>query len=259
MDAKENIFCYFVGTAGAGKSTATDAYARYLKLRGLDPIIVNLDPGAESLPYEPDVDIRDWIKLSEVMTEHDLGPNGAQVAAADMLALNLEEVKSTIDDFRADNVLIDTPGQIELFVFREAGRHVVRGMNPDRSFVAYMMDPMLARTPSGFTSLLMLGATTTFRLGIPMASLLAKGDLLSFQDIDEIGTWAQNEDALYDAVTQDEPNMEQAMSAELVRGLGTLGGYPGVLPVSAKSGEGWEDLYNTIQAAYGASEDLLSD
>lgn len=259
MDAKENLFCYFVGTAGAGKSTATAAFASYLKLRGLDPIIVNLDPGAESLPYEPDVDIRDWIKLSEVMAEHELGPNGAQVAAADMLALNLEEIKATIDEFRADFVLVDTPGQIELFVFREAGRHVVNGLNPDRSFIAYLMDPLLARTPSGFTSLLQLGATTAFRLGVPMASLLAKGDLLSFEDIDEISMWAQNEDELYAAIIRDRPDMQQQMSAEIVRGLGSLGGFPGVMPVSAVSGEGMEDLYNTIQATYGGGEDMLSD
>jgi ribosomal protein S18 acetylase RimI-like enzyme len=38
-----------------------------MNLRELDAITVNLDPGAENLPYEPDVDIRDWISLEEVI------------------------------------------------------------------------------------------------------------------------------------------------------------------------------------------------
>jgi Conserved hypothetical ATP binding protein. len=42
--------------------------------QGLDSAIVNLDPGAEFLPYEPDFDIREILSLSEVMSEYSLGP-----------------------------------------------------------------------------------------------------------------------------------------------------------------------------------------
>ena len=56
---KEEIFVYFIGTAGSGKSTLTYNFKQWMYLRGLDVITVNLDPGAENLPYEPDVDIRD--------------------------------------------------------------------------------------------------------------------------------------------------------------------------------------------------------
>ncbi|MCK4332233.1 MAG: ATP/GTP-binding protein, partial [Thermoplasmatales archaeon] len=50
---KEEIFVYFIGTAGSGKSTLTSNFQKWFKMRGLDAIIVNLDPGAENLPYEP--------------------------------------------------------------------------------------------------------------------------------------------------------------------------------------------------------------
>src|SRR5688500_4881086 len=145
-----------VATAGAGKSTLVSAYDRWAKQHGISTIIVNLDPGAEKLPYTPDVDIRDWVKISEIMEENGLGPNGAQVAAADMIALNLGEVQEEIAMFRADQVLIDTPGQIELFVFRASGKHIVESLNPGRSVVCYLMDPFLARTAQGFASQLML-------------------------------------------------------------------------------------------------------
>ena len=66
---KQEIFVYFIGTAGSGKSTLTHNFKQWMTLRGLDAIAVNLDPGAENLPYEPDVDIRDWISLKEVMDQ----------------------------------------------------------------------------------------------------------------------------------------------------------------------------------------------
>ena len=47
-----------------------------------DAIAVNLDPGAERVHYD-EFDVRDLISLTEVMTEYDLGPNGAQILAAD--------------------------------------------------------------------------------------------------------------------------------------------------------------------------------
>ncbi|MCA1818930.1 MAG: ATP/GTP-binding protein, partial [Halobacteriales archaeon] len=64
---------YFAGTAGAGKSTLVAAYDRWAKQHGISTVVVNLDPGAEKLPYTPDVDIRDWVKIKEIMEEHGLG------------------------------------------------------------------------------------------------------------------------------------------------------------------------------------------
>ena len=113
---------YFVGTAGAGKSTLVAAYDRWCKQHGISTLLVNLDPGAEALPYEPEVDIREKLNLQDIMEEHGLGPNGAQVAAADLIALDLTDLQEEINSYRADQVLIDTPGQVELFVFRQAGK-----------------------------------------------------------------------------------------------------------------------------------------
>ncbi|MBN1676983.1 MAG: ATP/GTP-binding protein, partial [Candidatus Thermoplasmatota archaeon] len=52
---------YFIGTAGSGKSTLTHAFQVWLQTQGYDSITINLDPGAESLLYTPDIDVRDWI------------------------------------------------------------------------------------------------------------------------------------------------------------------------------------------------------
>lgn len=38
--------------------------------------IINLDPAADNLPYNCDVDIRDLITLDDVVEELNYGPNG---------------------------------------------------------------------------------------------------------------------------------------------------------------------------------------
>lgn len=250
---------YFVGTAGAGKSTLVAAYDRWAKQHGIRTVLVNLDPGAEKLPYTPDVDIREWIKISDIMEEHGLGPNGAQVAAADMIALNLDEVKEEIDGFRADQVLVDTPGQIELFVFRQSGKHIVESLNPGRSLIAYLMDPFLARTAAGFTSQLMLGSTTLFRFNEPMVFLLSKSDRIDPESLETIRGWAADPTSLESDVLAEEPTMSTEFAAQVTRMLDTLKLDNVLLPVSGTAGEGLDDLYTLLQGAIGQSEEATPE
>ncbi|MCD6108064.1 MAG: ATP/GTP-binding protein, partial [Thermoplasmata archaeon] len=188
--SKENIFVYLIGTAGSGKSTLAATFQEWFNRRGLDCIIVNLDPGAESLPYSADVDVRDWISLKEIMKEYGLGPNGAQIACADMLALNTGDIKTSIEGFKTDYVLLDTPGQLELFVFREAGKYMVDHLNRKRSVLVYLLDPLLAKEPSGFISQLLLSVSTHFRLGVPQINVLSKADLLTREQVERIEKWS---------------------------------------------------------------------
>jgi len=250
---------YFAGTAGAGKSTLVAAYDRWAKQHGISTVLVNLDPGAEQLPYTPDVDIREWVKISELMEEHGLGPNGAQVAAADMIALNLGEIQEEIATFRADQVLVDTPGQIELFVFRASGKHIVESLNPGRSVVAYLMDPFLARTAQGFASQLLLGATTLFRFQEPMMFLLSKSDRVDPESLETIRGWAADPDSLESSVLSESPTMSREFAAQVTRLLGTLALENTLLPVSGTLGTGLDDLYTLAQGAVGQSEDVTPE
>src|SRR5688572_8175574 len=218
----QEVNIYFVGTAGAGKSTLVSAYDRWAKQHGISTILVNLDPGAEKLPYTPDVDIRDWVKISEIMEEHGLGPNGAQIAAADMIALNLDEVQAEIASFRADQVLVDTPGQLELFVFRQSGKHIISTLNPSRSVVAYLLDPFLARTPTGFAAQMMLGATTAFRFQEPMIFLLSKSDRVDEKSLEMIRDWAADPATLEGDILVEEPSMASEFAAQVTRLLSAL-------------------------------------
>jgi len=256
---KEEIFVYFIGTAGSGKSTLVANFRKWFHQQGLDSTIVNLDPGAENLPYEPDVDIRDWISLKEVMETNELGPNGAQIACADMIALNTADVKKSIDSFKSDYFLIDTPGQLELFVFRESGKYTVEFLNPERSVVCYLLDPILARTASGFASQLLLSITTNFRMNHPQINVLSKSDLLSEKDLEVIRKWSDNTEEIYGAITTEEASVYREMSEAISRLIQEFGGHTHLIPTSKNKLFGIEDLYTNIQFMFEGGEDLKKD
>jgi GTPase SAR1 family protein len=247
---------YFVGTAGSGKSTLTNAFQLWLNNQGFDAMTVNLDPGADTLMYAPDVDVRDWIKLSEVMAEHGLGPNGAQIAAADMIALNIREISQVVAGFDTDYVLIDTPGQIELFTFRQSSRVVMEELSGDNAMLAFLFDPALARTANGYVSSLMLAATVHFRVPVPMISVLTKADTLSDEDMERILLWSKDYYALFSALLDESIDAQTQMSVEFLQALDSVGAGRPVLPVSSDSGEGMEDIYATAQLIFEGGEDL---
>jgi len=259
MSGEEPISLYFIGTAGSGKSTLVANFKQWMSLRSLDAITVNLDPGAEHLPYDPDVDIRDWISLEEVMETHGLGPNGAQVVCADMIALNTGEVEESIRTFKPDYILIDTPGQLELFVFREAGKYTIEFLSPCNAAVCYLLDPLLARTASGFVSQLLLSLTTHFRLNQPQVNVLSKADVLSPKELKLIQTWSDDPNELETALMTEKASVYREMSEGILQLLKDVGGYTELVSSSKTNLKGIEDIYTRIQMQFHGGEDLTKD
>lgn len=247
---------YFVGTAGCGKSTLTNAFQLWLNNQGYDAITVNLDPGADSLLYAPDVDVRDWVKLNEIMAEYGLGPNGAQIAAADMMALNVKEISQVIAGFDTDYVLMDTPGQIELFTFRQSSKVIIEELSDDRAMLAFLFDPAVAKTANGYVSSLMLAATVHFRFSAPMMSLLAKVDSLSELERERIALWSRDFYALFSSLLDESSEAQTQASVEFLQGLETVGAGTPVIPVSSDTGEGIEDIYSAVQMVFEGGEDV---
>lgn len=250
------VAIYFTGTAGAGKTNLTRAFRLWMDSAGYNAVTVNLDPGMEAPAYDPDVDIRDWVKLKDVMEEHELGPNGAQVAASDLIALKVYEVREVLEKLSADYILVDTPGQVELFAFRESSKAIVEALTGERSLIAFLFDPALAKHPGGFVSLLMLASTVQFRFALPTIHLLAKSDLLSKEQLEQVVSWSEEPYTLYDAVTGGTMTPDATLSGELFRALEAMGPVGSILPTSAEKGTGLEDVYASAQRVFAGGEDL---
>lgn len=250
---------YFVGTAGSGKSTMVYAFQLWMNSQGLDCVTVNLDPGAESLAYAPDVDVKDWVDLDTVMEEQELGPNGAQVAAADMLALNAKEISDVLETFETSYFLIDTPGQIELFTFRSSGPAIIDAFGREDSAVVYLNDPNLVRTPSGFISSVLLSAIVQFRHALPFLNVLSKSDMLSEAELEQVVKWSLDPIALYEALVADAATPKTLLDLEFMKGMESIGVYRRLHPVSSELMFGFEDVYNQVQQTFEGGEDLSKD
>ncbi len=253
---QDAVHIYFVGTAGAGKTTLQTTYGNWLIRLGADPVFINLDPGVLDVPYVPHIDIREWIVLDDLMKESGLGPNGAQIAAADLLAVEIHKVAELLEDFRTTHFLLDTPGQIELFAFRTSSKVVVEALGQERALLAFIFDPMLSRTASGFISLLMLATTVQLRFGLPVINILGKSDLLEEFDKERIVLWSQDAEVLYSALLDEGVNMLSAFSGELFKALETIQSFPSLIPCSSETKEGLEELHNSIQMFFAGGEDL---
>lgn len=248
---------YMVGPAGSGKSTLTGALAQWMTLNAMDTVLVNLDPGALDLPYQPDIDIRERLNLNQVMKEYGLGPNGAQVVCADLLALQLDWLLDELKDLETQYVLVDTPGQMELFLFRESARTIVNHLSPN-SMLALLFDPLLSRSANGFITQLMLASTVSVRFPLPQLSVLSKADLLEPDQTARLGSWSTDLDSLYLDASEADGAFDGTLALEMLKVMQMFSFASPLHPVSVQEHEvqGLEDLYVAVQDALGHSEDL---
>lgn len=246
---------FVTGPAGTGKSTFCGAYKDWLVQNDYDAIIVNLDPGAEYLPYEPDIDIREFISLSEVMSAYSLGPNGAQVVAADLLLDNVDKIKSKLELYDDYYVIFDTPGQIELFTFRPGSPLLVKSLAGEKAMIAFIADSMVSQTPSGFISEKMLFGSVYSRFFVPMMFVLNKIDLIGEDRVKEITAWEENPDLLYDSFRDENTDSVKDYFLNVITALKDSDIINKIIPVSSKDSFGFEDIYTGMYDFFQGGED----
>ena len=264
QDSTSPPVVFVVGTAGAGKSSLVTAFQRWARFLEVDVMAINLDPGAERVHYDPEFDVRDLVSLSDVMSEYDLRPNGAQILAADLVASQAEDVFEEIEGLSGDMLIVDTPGQVELFAFREASSHLVEVLGQGRACLVFLFDPMLSRTPSGFVSQMLLSSIVHFRLGLPTANFLSKTDLLEPDELEKILDWGDNLDilevALYEESEQQSNDAKSgSQRAELAIGQLRMKQnaaiQPGLIPLSSEVEDGLADVLTFAQSIFGGMAD----
>lgn len=246
---------FVTGTAGSGKSYLTNALKEWYVGRGEDAIAVNLDPGVVTLPYEPDVDVRETIDLNGIMEEYSLGPNGALILAADMVATQLGEIQESIDSYKPEYVIVDTPGQTELFAFRESGEYIVKEMRSDSKVLLFLLDPLLANTPVNFLSLALLSASVGLRMNVPKITVLTKRDMAK-DAVKRIMEWSKEAKVFEDALAGTKDSEQYSLYSELFRSLRRLSFGADLYPVSSVTQEGIVALVGEITRLGRGGEEL---
>jgi len=244
----QNMFVIFIiGTAGSGKSTLTAAFGDSLKMSKQDVVFVNLDPGVSTLPYSPEIDVRDYIDIGALMEKYRLGPNGALVMAADLVADEVEKMSKEIEELQSDIVLVDTSGQMELFAFRASGPYIANELTKESKAIVYLYDAVFCVNPLNYVSNLFLSSAVYNRFMLPQMHLLSKCDLLPKEEVDRIVDWSASQDSLEAAIDEKLEGTKRLLSRNIVKAICRLGLKFPLIPVSAKTNDGMINFNTALE------------
>jgi GPN-loop GTPase len=171
-----------LGPAGSGKSTFCTAIKEFLKSTEKEVCLANLDPANEFLPYVPDIDICDLISLDDVCTYTDLGPNGGLLYCIEFISKNLNWLTSKLSENKNKLILIDCPGQIELFTQHPVLNTLLQKLQTDckmKCIAVNLIDSNLCAHPHTFIAACLVSLSCMTHLELPHINILSKIDMLS--------------------------------------------------------------------------------
>ncbi len=246
---------FIVGMAGSGKSLLTASFQEWLRLREQNLVVLNLDPGAQNLPYTADVDVRTYVDMENLMLQYRLGPNGALVMAADLVGEYIEEIKEEIDETGTDILMVDTPGQMELFAFRESGPFISQALGEEEKAILYLFDAPFCRNALNYVSNMFIATAIYSRLALPQVYALTKTDLIMPQELQEILIRSEDSDSLESAIETKLGEAASIVIRDLARSITTSGLEFDPVPVSAKDNTGLGDLYAELTRVLSRGEE----
>jgi len=245
---------FVTGTAGSGKSMLTSKILEYYQKNGVFASVLNLDPGVESLPYSPDVDVRDYVDIVQIMKQYDLGPNGSMIMANDLIASKIDDIQNEIHGVNPDYLIVDTPGQIELFAYRASGPFFIQNIDASEKTNIFLYDGTMIVSPSNFISISLLATSIKLRLGLPTINVMTKADLIP-DKIDQVLKWSSDPISLEEELKTLEGET-YSFATDILRTL-NIGEFAGdLIPISNLTGEGMVNLQATLSRIINLGEEV---
>ena len=246
---------FISGTAGAGKSLLTSKLHEYYTTNGAFAAILNLDPGVESMPYTCDIDVRDYVDIVSIMQRYDLGPNGALIMANDLIASKIDEIQNEVNSVNPDYLIVDTPGQIELFAYRASGPFLVENISSEEKTNIFLFDGALITSPVNFVSIALLATSIRLRLNVSTINVLTKTDLIG-DKLKDILKWTTSLSTLENAIYKEAGGETYTLTTNILRGL-NLGGFAqGLIPISNVTGDGFVNLEGALSRILNLGEEV---
>ncbi|KAK4097242.1 hypothetical protein N658DRAFT_500627 [Parathielavia hyrcaniae] len=259
-----------VGMAGSGKTTFMQRINAHLHAEKEPPYVINLDPGVTHTPYASNIDIRDSINYKKVMEEYKLGPNGAIMTSLNLFTTKVDQVLTLLEKRAAPDpehparkpikhILVDTPGQIEVFVWSASGNILLESLASSfPTVIAYVIDTPRSRSTSTFMSNMLYACSILYKMRLPMIVVFNKTDVADASFAKE---WMTDWEAFQEALDKEQNN--NAFGGQ--EGEGSGSGYMGsllnsmsimleefynhlsVVSVSSLQGTGIDDFFQAVK------------
>merc|ERR1712000_133863 len=201
-----------VGMAGSGKTTFMQRINNYLHVNKTKPYVLNLDPAVLTVPFQPNIDIRDSINYKEEMKQYNLGPNGGILTSLNLFATKIDQIITLLEK-RANpapdskvappkHFLVDTPGQIEVFVWSASGAILLDSLASSfPTVIAYIIDTPRTSSTSTFMSNMLYACSILYKTKLPMILVFNKTDV---KDAEFAKDWMTDFEAFQAALKEEE-------------------------------------------------------
>lgn len=217
------------------------------------PYVINLDPAVLKVPFGANIDIRDSIKYKKVMEEYNLGPNGAIVTSLNLFSTKIDQVIKLVDkkQDKISDVIIDTPGQIECFIWSASGSIITEAFASSYpTVIAYIVDTPRTTSPTTFMSNMLYACSILYKTKLPMIVVFNKTDVQSCEFAKE---WMSDFESFQMAVQKDQQeNQEQSSGymSSLVNSMSLMleefYSNLDVVGVSSYTGQGFDEFMDAV-------------
>jgi GTPase SAR1 family protein len=248
------------------------------------PYVVNLDPAVRRVPFESNIDIRDSVNYKEVMKQYHLGPNGGILTSLNLFSTKIDQVMAILEkrclppppppsapdaDAAApaaptasatvaaaaatpSHIIVDTPGQIEVFVWSASGNILLSSLASSfPTVIAYIIDtPRSTENTSTFMSNMLYAISILYKTKLPMILVFNKTDVKSEEGAVD---WMRDFESFQAAVQREEDDQREGggymgpllNSMSLV--LEEFYNHLSVVGVSSMTGDGIEDFFEAVE------------
>lgn len=253
MSPPATVIC--IGMAGSGKTTFMQRLNSHLHSKKQPPYVINLDPAVLKVPFGTNIDIRDSINYKKVMEQYNLGPNGAIMTSLNLFSTKIDQVLA-IAEKRApqlDHIIVDTPGQIECFIWSASGAIITDALASSfPTVIAYIIDTPRTASPTTFMSNMLYACSILYKTKLPMIIVFNKTDV---KDASFAVEWMKDFEAFQTVLHSDEDlngegenstgymgSLMNSMSLMLEEFYNHLD----VVSVSAYTGKGMDDFLAAV-------------
>ncbi|KAI9686027.1 MAG: hypothetical protein M1822_004010 [Bathelium mastoideum] len=301
--ARPPVAIVCVGMAGSGKTTFMQRINSYLYGQKDPPYVMNLDPAVLNVPFDSNIDIRDSVNYKEVMKQYNLGPNGGILTSLNLFTTKIDQILGLLEkrafpdgappsSFTAKSaysssstsapapsgassntkpisrILIDTPGQIEVFVWSASGDILLSSLaSTFPTVIAYIVDTPRSSSTSTFMSNMLYAISILYKTKLPLILVFNKTDACEDGDWSWAEKWMTDFEAFQEALQREQAggSFGGAEGGETGTTYGGGSGYMGsllnsmslvleefyrhlrVCGVSAMTGDGIKEFFDAVE------------